>query len=120
MIDGGGGINGNDIVEDVDDEDSPWARTFHRARSIVQPADNWLVDTSAADVTTNKTRQDTTIISNWTTDGLYKKTKLMILVKLANDELFGRDAPLIDTAQETREMESWGAIISSPGNSGGW
>ena len=33
-----------------------------------------------------------------------EKTKLLILVKLANAELFGRDAPLIATAQETREM----------------
>ena len=40
-------INGYSVVEDVADVRGPWTR------SMVQSADDWVVDTSAADVTTD-------------------------------------------------------------------
>ena len=96
-----GEINGYDIVEDVSSDDGP------RTRSMVQqPTDDWLVDTSAADVSIDDTRR----LQIYQIEQLMasrENTKLLVLVKVSEVDLFGSDAPeiaAVHQAQDTGEM----------------
>ena len=92
-----GDINGYGVIEDVADKWGPVTR------SRVSPSNDWVVDTSAADVTTDDTRR----LQLYPIEQLMtsrENTKLLILVKVTDEELFGSDVHLIASGQGTEEM----------------
>ena len=91
-----GDINGYDLVEE-EEGDGP------RTRSMAQVDDDWMIDTSAVDVTTNDTRR----LQLYPAEQLIlckENTKLLILVKVSDVELFSENATRICESQGTGEI----------------
>ena len=90
-----GEINGYDFVDESVEESGP------RTRSTVEEEDGeWVVDTSAVDLNVTDTRR----LSLYPIEQLLlckAKTRLLILVKVADVDVFGPHAHMIATSQST-------------------